>query len=305
MNHEIAATTIWDQVSKSDPRYLRKMEHGPRLTAIDAYSQFRRATELFGPMGQGWGLKDVTDEWQTQKDVYMVHAVFWWRLWANPDIGGEFPIIGTADWFVGKARRLDRDAPVKALTHCLSKALSYLGFNADVFLGEFDDNRNVPPPPSVAAAPVGPDALSGGTDAHAYARTYWEPGVNDAIAPSPLPADGSHPAWFGEPLGFGKRTKLGDRLASEYTWGELATGAPNGIAARFLREVCAMAIPAGATASLNRRRVARAMAVLVWIHELRERGSVADDLAAGVPDAGPEWEEGPDADPLDSTPSFE
>jgi hypothetical protein len=37
----------------------------------------------------------------------------------------------------------DTDAYKKASTDGLTKALSHLGFNADVFLGQFDDNKYV------------------------------------------------------------------------------------------------------------------------------------------------------------------
>ena len=37
----------------------------------------------------------------------------------------------------------DEDAVKKAVTDGLTKCLSYLGFNADVFLGKFDDNKYV------------------------------------------------------------------------------------------------------------------------------------------------------------------
>jgi hypothetical protein len=37
--------------------------------------------------------------------------------------------------------KVDEDAPKKAMTDGLTKALSHLGFNADVFLGKFDGNK--------------------------------------------------------------------------------------------------------------------------------------------------------------------
>ena len=53
---------------------------------------------------------------------------------ANPENGYEyFP-----GWLKDK---LDDDAPKKAITDGLTKAISHLGFNADVFLGKFDGNK--------------------------------------------------------------------------------------------------------------------------------------------------------------------
>jgi hypothetical protein len=44
---------------------------------------------------------------------------------------------------VDKSDRVDGDAGKKALTDGITKALSYLGFNSDVFMGKFDDNKYV------------------------------------------------------------------------------------------------------------------------------------------------------------------
>ena len=38
---------------------------------------------------------------------------------------------------------VDEDAAKSAVTDALTKCLSYLGFNADVFLGKYDDNKYV------------------------------------------------------------------------------------------------------------------------------------------------------------------
>ena len=46
--------------------------------------------------------------------------------------------------FIQKSRYvLDDEAPKKAATDALTKAFSYLGLNADVFLGMFDSNKYV------------------------------------------------------------------------------------------------------------------------------------------------------------------
>ena len=52
------------------------------------------------------------------------------------------PVIATNQLVDGKGR-IDDEAYKKATTDALTKALSYLGFSADVFLGAFDDNRYV------------------------------------------------------------------------------------------------------------------------------------------------------------------
>ena len=47
---------IWNEVKETDPRFTKKVSFGARsFTSIDAHYQIRRATEVFGPVGTGWG----------------------------------------------------------------------------------------------------------------------------------------------------------------------------------------------------------------------------------------------------------
>ena len=121
---------LWNAVEKSDPKYLKKVEFGKRsFMTIDAYYQLKRATEIFGPYGKSWGLKDTHLEIATVDGYPMAlyKAVFYY-----PD--GEFE-IWNAIWVK------DDDFAKKLETDTITKALSRLGFNADVFLGTYDNNR--------------------------------------------------------------------------------------------------------------------------------------------------------------------
>ena len=69
-------------------------------------------------------------------------------LWYKHAIGGgslvtmsEFPIHSSIRYTVNG--RIDDDFAKKVATDALTKGLSKLGFNADVFLGLFDDNKYV------------------------------------------------------------------------------------------------------------------------------------------------------------------
>jgi len=129
--------SIWRQVSKTDPKYTTKVSQRGGFTAIDAYSRFYEATKLWGPWGTGWG-------WDTYRDepidgVWVVTVALWY---IGPDgqrkSGGQ--VTSAAQW---TGKRTDLDAPKKARTDAVTKSLSFLGFNADVFLGRFDDHRYV------------------------------------------------------------------------------------------------------------------------------------------------------------------
>ena len=135
---------LWDSVAKTDPSSTKPVSlGGRRFTAIDPYSQIRKATAKFGPAGKGWGWKGrfVTDFLGEDRAVISWHGIVWWEV-----IDNAVPCAGAAE-LAGRRKNgdpfVDTDAFKKALTDAITKGLSYLGFNADVFLGLFDDNKYV------------------------------------------------------------------------------------------------------------------------------------------------------------------
>lgn len=126
---------IWNAVSKTDPSHTKKVNQRGGFTAISAHYQVMRATEQFGPVGIGWGY--INGEPIFHDALVIVPVTVW-----HGERGNTFgPVYGGAEWKAGT--RLDNDAVKKAATDGLTKALSHLGFNADVFLGMFDDNKYV------------------------------------------------------------------------------------------------------------------------------------------------------------------
>lgn len=126
---------IWSAVEKTDPAHTKKVNQRGGFTAISAHYQIMRATEVFGPVGEGWGY--VNGEPLFADGLVIVPVTIW-----HGERGNTFgPLYGSAEMRVKD--RLDSDAPKKASTDGLTKGLSLLGFNADVFLGKFDDNKYV------------------------------------------------------------------------------------------------------------------------------------------------------------------
>lgn len=127
---------LWDKVYKTDSKYTKKQTHGARLTSVSPQYQAKLATEQFGPYGKGWGLRNIKHDFETlgDKGVVLISALFFYIL------GGvrvEFEINNA--WPFKFGERVDPDFMKKAETNTISKALSKLGFNADVFMGDFDD----------------------------------------------------------------------------------------------------------------------------------------------------------------------
>ena len=132
---------IWDVVCKTDDpdAHTKRVEYGSRkFTAIDAYSQIRRATELWGPVGEGWGWTEPKfSTIATDKNCILI-AQLW--LWYGDKERGLHCVSAVALY---KGENIDPDAHKKVVTNCITKGLSFLGFNADVFLGQFEDNAYV------------------------------------------------------------------------------------------------------------------------------------------------------------------
>ena len=134
---------LWQSVEKTDPRYTKSFNRpgGFSGTAINATYLLRKATELWGPMGSTWGAEISDERYVEGADGTIIHVLR--ILFFYPE--GKFPSYGQTT-FVGENKNgkfTDEEAPKKSLTDALTKALSMLGFSADVFLGLYDDNKYV------------------------------------------------------------------------------------------------------------------------------------------------------------------
>ena len=130
---------IWNRVEKTDPNHTKRVELGRKFTAIDAHYQIKSATEAFGPVGVGWGYLVSHDTISVGATLLAVADVTLWHGSRDNSFG---PFRGMAE-IVGSKEKVDDDAAKKAMTDAITKGLSHLGFNADVFLGLFDDNKYV------------------------------------------------------------------------------------------------------------------------------------------------------------------
>lgn len=127
---------IWDAVSKTNPANTKKVTQRGGFTSICAQSQIMEATRQFGPIGIGWGYEASEPIFH---DCLLFVQVTLWHGERDNVFG---PVTGGAEWKSDKGR-LDSDAAKKATTDGLTKLLSQLGFNADVFLGLYDDSKYV------------------------------------------------------------------------------------------------------------------------------------------------------------------
>ena len=123
---------IWNAVCTTDPKYTKKVNQRGGFTAIDAQYQIQTATEMFGAFGMGWGVKDET--FNIIDNMVIYQAILWYVFDGIAD-ENQIPIHSSL--------AVKPDCIKSVATDALTKGLSKLGFNADVFLGKFDDNKYV------------------------------------------------------------------------------------------------------------------------------------------------------------------
>ncbi len=108
-------------------------------------SQFKKATEVFGAQGDKWGVKvgtEVFSETVIGETILLNYdAVMFYDFDGTK---GEIPIHACEKLAYmtngGKGYlKIDEEARKKVVTNAKTKGLSELGFNADVFMGMFDD----------------------------------------------------------------------------------------------------------------------------------------------------------------------
>ncbi len=158
---EEEALALWNEVEATPGTYTKQSSvDGHKQTAINAHYMVKRATELFGPIGYGWGWDDVDEgfdegEPQVIKDAngepQVVRPRWHWyrvRVWyrvGTPD-GDQIARLPTSRgitrerYVTSKGQvYIDTEARKKSETDAVKRGLSRLGIAADVYLGLFDD----------------------------------------------------------------------------------------------------------------------------------------------------------------------
>lgn len=136
---------LWEKVCKTDPSHTEAANvRGNKITAISPQYQIMLATEQFGPYGLSWGFKDIQLDFSMVEKIGIVvfkGEFFYSTASCKRD---SFPIISSISAYKdGAMTKPDADFAKKVETDALTKALSKIGFNADVFMGLYDDHKYV------------------------------------------------------------------------------------------------------------------------------------------------------------------
>lgn len=129
---------LWNKVEKTNPKYTKQANvGGNKITSIAPQYQIMNVTEQFGSYGKTWGFKNIELDYTLVSEFNLIvfKAIFFY-----PD--GEFPTINSIKMFMDNAKlKIDDNFAKKIETDALTKCISKLGFNADIFMGKFDDTR--------------------------------------------------------------------------------------------------------------------------------------------------------------------
>lgn len=150
---------IWEQVQTTDTRFTKDAKvGGQKITSLNGTAMIMKATEVFGPAGIGFGWNVVEERFDKGAEMFSgegdkrvslghelnhtVKITFWFVLDGKR---GEIEQYGCTQYLYKSkyGTTTDGEAPKKSLTDAIKKALSMLGFSADVFLGMFDDQNYV------------------------------------------------------------------------------------------------------------------------------------------------------------------
>ncbi len=128
---------LWDSVCVTDPKVTKEVNVGRKFTAICAQSQIKAATNLWGPMGDNWAVNSEDFKIIGNYCIYTAYIIY---PSGTISIHADIEIIFSS----GKRKGMyNDDFTKKVATDALTKGLSKLGFNADIFEGKFDDNKYV------------------------------------------------------------------------------------------------------------------------------------------------------------------
>ena len=164
---------IWKSVQRTDSRFTKPLEGmGFIGTSINSTYMFMRATEIFGPIGEGWGYEVIQEKMLDGKPLtepvldernkqvatrflrdadgslfceqnHSLKIKFWYLIEGN--VRGEFESYGATPYRYQTQYGIKVDGEVikKSLTDAIKKALSMLGFSSDVFMGMHDNPEYV------------------------------------------------------------------------------------------------------------------------------------------------------------------
>lgn len=134
---------IWGRFDDIDPKFTKPITGKAYLgTSPNPQYIIKCLTEIFGPVGQGFGWDVLREDFTPLGDevLHWCRIRFWHGCRDNSfeSYGQTKALMKTKNGLMS-----DEDAPKKSLTDAIIKAASQLGIAANIFLGRWDDQKYV------------------------------------------------------------------------------------------------------------------------------------------------------------------
>lgn len=138
---------LWNRVKVTDPSAVKKITGKPyQGDSPKPFWLIQRATEEFGPCGDGWGVEVKSEGFHRMTDTDVMHTavvVVWYmkdgKRCAVEQMGQTKACYAKS----GGGMVLDEDAGKKSVTDGMVKCLSMIGFAGDIFSGQWNDSKYV------------------------------------------------------------------------------------------------------------------------------------------------------------------
>lgn len=137
---------LWQEVCVTDPAAVKPITGKPyKGNSPKPYWLIQRATEVFGPCGDGWGVEVKAQGFQrmTETDVMHYAVVCVWYMKDGKRCAIEQMGQTKAAYQSKNGTVVDEDAGKKSVTDGMVKCLSMIGFAGDIFSGRWDDSSYV------------------------------------------------------------------------------------------------------------------------------------------------------------------
>ena len=133
----------WNRFADIDPAFTKPiLGKAYKGTSPNPQYVIRCLTEMFGPVGKGFGWEVLQEGFTPLGDeiLHWCRIRFWHGDRANcfESYGQTKALMKTKNGMMS-----DEDAPKKSMTDAIIKAASHLGIAANIFLGRWDDQKHV------------------------------------------------------------------------------------------------------------------------------------------------------------------
>ena len=139
---------LWDSVKVTDPSAVKPITgKSYKGDSPKPYWLIERATDVFGPIGIGWGVVVKSERFERMSDTDVLHVAVvsvWYvldgvRSETFDQMGGTKAAYMTSKGVL----MVDEDAGKKSVTDGMVKCLSMIGFAGDIFSGLWNDSKYV------------------------------------------------------------------------------------------------------------------------------------------------------------------